>query len=216
MANLLRLLIILVVFIAGGIIGNVYLPQKNFDQKNIVVPQKPKASFNVDNVPQIDTVLKEADKYKNFLISSGQDQEEIIDFENNFKRTLVQLYYKEAAANYSLELLRLQIQPENTAPYIKAREEYKKFIGLIETLYPRETQKEVLVIKEEKQTLIPSTQTLQNTEVLAVSTNTAKTISTETVKAVPTKEVKIVSSETAQVISSDTLQTAASTTTQTN
>ena len=85
MANLLRLLIISVIFMAGVIIGNVYLPQKNFDQKSIVVPQKPKASFNIDNVPQIDTVLKEADKYKNILISSGQDQEEIIGFENNFK-----------------------------------------------------------------------------------------------------------------------------------
>ncbi|MBO4707907.1 MAG: hypothetical protein J5594_05075 [Elusimicrobiaceae bacterium] len=216
MANLLRLLIILVVFIAGVIIGNVYLPQKNFDQKSIVVPQKPKASFNVDNVPQIDMVLKEADKYKNILISSGQDQEEIIGFENNFKRTLIQLYYKEAAANYSLELLKLQIQPENTTPYMKAREEYKKFIELIETLYPRETQEEVLVIKEERPSLIPSTQTLQNIEVLTVSTDTAKTISTETVKIISTEAIKAVSSETAQVISSNTLQTAVSTTTQTN
>ncbi len=186
MANLLRLLIISVIFMAGVIIGNVYLPQKNFDQKSIVVPQKPKASFNVDNVPQIDTVLKEADKYKNILISSGQDQEEIIGFENNFKRTLVQLYYKEAAANYSLELLKLQIQPENTAQYIKVREEYKKFIELIETLYPRETPKEVLVIKEEKQHIITSTQTFQNTEVLASSTDTAKAISTVTVNTVTT------------------------------
>lgn len=216
MANLLRLLIVLVLFIAGVIIGNVYLPQKNFDQKSIVVPQKPKASFNVDNIPQIETILKEADKYKNILIELGQDQEEIIDFENNFKRTILQLYYKEAAANYSLELLKLQIQPENTAPYIKVREEYKKIIELIETLYPRETQNEVLVIKEEKQALIPSTQTLQNTEILAVSTDTSKTISTETIKNVTTETVKAISSQTTQITSSDTLQTAVSTTTQIN
>ena len=84
MVNILRLLIITVFFIAGVIIGNVYLPQKNFDQKNIVVPQKPKTSFNVDNMPQIETILKEAEKYKNILIKSGQDQEEIIGFENDF------------------------------------------------------------------------------------------------------------------------------------
>ena len=178
MANLLRILIILVSFIAGVIIGNIYFPQKNFDQKNIVVPQKPKASFNVDNVPQVETILKEGEKYKNILIESDQDQEEIIGFENNFKRTILQLYYKEAAANYALELLKLQIQPENTAPYMKAREEYKKYIDLIENLYPRETSQEVLVIKEENQQLIPSTQALQ-----ALSTHTVKA-STETEKAI--------------------------------
>ena len=170
MANLLRLLIISVIFIAGVIIGNVYLPQKNFDQKNIVVPQKPKVSFNVDNVPQVETILKEADTYKNILIESGQDQEEIIGFENDFKRTILQLYYKEAAANYALELFKLQNQPENTATYMKAREEYKKYIELIESLYPREIPQEVLVIKEENQTIIPSTQSLQT-----FSTNTGKT-----------------------------------------
>ena len=191
MANILRLFIVLVIFILGIIIGNVYLPQKNFDQKNIIVPQKPKAAFNVENMPSVDTVLKEAENYKNLLIASGQDQEEIIGFENNFKRTILQLYYKEAAANYSLELLKLQIQPENTAQYIKAREEYKKFIELIETLYPRETQKEVLVIKEEKQAMIPSTQTLQGTEVTEVSTDTAKAISTETIKTVTTNTAQI-------------------------
>lgn len=175
MANLLRLLIISVIFIAGIIIGNVYLPQKNFDQRNILVPQKPKVSFNVDNVPQVETILKKADTYKNILIESGQDQEEIIGFENDFKRTVLQLYYKEAAANYALELLKLQNHPENTAPYMKAREEYQKYINLIETLYPRETSQEVLVIKEENQPLIPSTQTLQT-----ISTGTVKT-STETV-----------------------------------
>ena len=167
MANLLRVLIVSIIFIAGVIIGNIYLPQKNFDQKNIVVPQKPKTSFNVDNIPQVETILKEADKYKNILIESGQDQEEIIGFENNFKRTLVQLYYKEAAANYALELLKLQTQPENITQYIKARDEYKKYINLIETLYPRETSQEVLIIKEENQTFIPSTLTIQNTENLA-------------------------------------------------
>ena len=201
MANLLRVLIIIVFFIAGVIVGNIYLPQKNFDQKNIVVPQRPKASFNVDNVPQSETVLKEADKYKNILIELDRDQEEIIGFENNFKRTVVQLYYKKAASNYALELLKLQIQPENTAAYIKAREEYKKIINLIETLYPQETSQEVLVIKEENQTLIPSTQTLQN-----ISTETLKS-STETAKIVSTGTSKIVSTETAQTVSSDTAKT---------
>ena len=196
MANVLRFLIISAFFIVGLIIGNICLPQKNFDQKNIVVPQKPKVSFNVDNVPQVESVLKEADKYKNILIESGKDQEEIIGFENNFKRTLVQLYYKEAAANYALELLRLQTQPENTAQYIKAREGYKKYINLLETLYPLETPKEVLVIKDENQTLIPSTLTLQNTDSQVVSTDTIKVTSTET--------VQVSSSETAKTVSSTT------------
>ncbi len=208
MANLLRLLIISVFFIAGLIIGNVYLPQKNFDQKNIVVPQKPKASFNVDSVPQVDKVLKEAEKYKNILIESGQDQEEIIGFENDFKRTILQLYYKEAAANYSLELLKLQNQPEHTALYIKVREEYKKIIALIEASYPLETPKEVLVIKDENQSIIPSSLTLQNLNNLAVSTTTLQTVSTDT--------VQVVSSDTVQTLSSDTAQIVVSTTTQTN
>lgn len=179
MANLLRLLIILVFFAVGVIIGNIYLPQKNFDQQNIIVPQKPKASFNVDNVPQAETILKEADKYKNILIELGQDQEEIIGFENNFKRTILQLYYQEAVASYSLELLKFQIQTDNATQYIKAREEYNKIVDLIETLYPLET-KEVLVIKEENQPLISSTSTVQNTENTAISTETAKTISSTT------------------------------------
>lgn len=195
MANILRLFIVLVIFILGVIIGNVYLPQKNFDQKNIIVPQKPKASFNVDNVPSVDTVLKEADNYKNILIASGQDQEEIIGFENNIKRTVLQLYYKEAAANYSLELLKLQLQPEHIAPYIKARDEYKKLIELIENLYPVETPKEVLVIKEENPVLPP----VQNNIVVATTQTAASTqtvASTQTAAAIPA-EVKT-STQTAQ------------------
>ena len=191
MANLLRLLIVLVFFVGGVIVGNIYLPQKNFDQKSIVVPQKPKTSFNVDNVPQVETILKEADTYKNILIESGQDQEEIIGFENDFKRTILQLYYKEAAANYALELLKFQIQPENSTAYIKSRDEYKKVINLIETLYPLETSQEVLVIKEENQITIPSTLTIQNAGNLTVSTETTKTISTETVKTVPSTTTQI-------------------------
>ncbi len=208
MANILRLLIISILFIAGLVIGNVYLPQKNFDQKNIVVPQKPKASFNVDSVPQIDTILKEAEKYKNILIEAGRDQEEIIGFENDFKRTILQLYYKEAAANYSLELLKLQNQPEHTAPYIKVREEYKKIIALIETSYPLETPKEVLVIKNENQSVIPSSLTLQNINNSVISTTTLQTVSTDT--------AQTASSTTVQTVSSGTAQTVVSTTTQTN
>ena len=162
MANILRLFIILVLFIAGVIIGNVYIPQKNFDQKSIVVPQKPKTSFNVENIPSVESILKEAENYKALLIASGQNQEEIIGFENNFKRTILQLYYKDAAANYALELLRIQLQPENTGPYIKSRDEYKKIITLIETLYPIEEKKEVLIIKEES-ALPVSTQTAPTT-----------------------------------------------------
>ncbi len=181
MANALRILIIFVFFVLGVIVGNVYLPKKNFDQKNILVPQKPKVSFNVDNIPQAETILKEADRYKNILIESGQDQEEIIGFENNFKRTLVQLYYKEASANYALELLKLQINSDNITPYIKAREEYKKYIDLIETLYPREIPKEVLVIKEETQPIIPSTSVLQNTNNIIFPTKTIQAVSSSTV-----------------------------------
>lgn len=175
MANALRLLIVAVIFILGVIIGNVYLPQKNFDQKNIVAPQRPKAFFNVENTPSVDTVLKEADNYKNLLIASGQDQEEIIGFENNFKRTVLQLYYKEAAATYALELLKLQLQPEHISAYIKARDDYKKIIELIETLYPVEAPKGVLVIKEE--TTSPD---LQN----STTTLTAVAASTQTTPAV--------------------------------
>ncbi len=175
MVNVLRVLIVLVAFTVGIIIGNIYLPQKNFDQKNIAVTQKPKTSLNIENVPSADTVLKQAEFYKNILIESGQNQEEIIGFENNFKRTILQLYYKETSANYTLELFKIQMQPENTAAFIKARNEYKKITNLIENLYPLEEHKEVLVIKEEKQPLIPSTSTVQNIEDLTVSTGTILT-----------------------------------------
>ncbi|MBO7605349.1 MAG: hypothetical protein J6S61_02655 [Elusimicrobiaceae bacterium] len=195
MANLLRLLIISIFFIAGVIIGNVYFPQRNFDQKNIVVPQKPKVSFNVDNLPQVETILKEADKYKNILIESGRDQEEIIDFENNFKRTILQLYYKEAASNYAMELLKLQTQPEHAATYMKARKHYKKFIDLMESLYPSEISQEVLVIKEKNQPLISSTITLQNTNNLTIQTKISKSELSE--------KTQILSTETAKTVSSN-------------
>ena len=176
MANVLRVLIVLVIFILGLIIGNVYVPQKNFDQKNIAVTQKPKTSLNIENLPSADTILKQAELYKNILIESGQNQEEIIGFENNFKRTILQLYYKETSANYALELFKIQMQPENTTAFTKARNEYKKITNLIENLYPLEEPKEVLVIKEEKPILPTnlSTQTIQNISTETVkSTNTA-------------------------------------------
>ena len=189
MANILRILIVLVIFIAGVIIGNVYIPQKNFDQRFVVVPKKPQASFNTELLPPADFILKEADKYKNILSAAEQDQEEIIGFENNIKRTILQLYYKEAAANYALELLKIQFQPENTAQYIKARDEYKKLIETIENSYPTEAPKEVLVIKEIQSGTTASTQTAT---VLAIpSTETVRNISTNTIAELNTEITQI-------------------------
>ena len=179
MANILRLFIVMIIFMLGMIVGNVYLPQKNFDQKNIIAPQKPVAAFNADNTPNVETVLKEAEIYKNILVETDRPQEEIIGFENIFKRTMLQLYYKEAAANYSLELLKLQNQQEHITPYIKARDEYKKMIELIENLYPVKTQEEVIVIKEEPK--LPLLQPAQN----AVSTSTETVKSTQTAAVIP-------------------------------
>lgn len=201
MANVFRVIIVLVFLAIGIIIGNIYIPQKNFDQRFIIAPENPKTELNLENAPSVDTILKQAENYKNLLIASGQDEEEIIGFENNFKRTILQLYYKEAAANYSLELLKIQLGSENTPQYFKARTEYQKIIDLIEKLYPLEQQKEVLVITENTvpssttastQTasaiIMPSTETLKGLEVSTstiVSTNTISTataISTNTAK----------------------------------
>lgn len=196
MANLLRIIIVLVFFASGIIIGNIYFPQKNFDQRFIISPQSPKSSLNLTNAPTVDAVLKEAENYKNLLIASGQDQEEIIGFENNFKRTILQLYYKEAAANYALELLKIQLDSQNIAQYIKARDEYQKLIDLIETLYPLEQSKEVLVITENK---IVSTNTVPSTQTAAImipSTETLKNIAISTNNAISTNSIISTNSET--------------------
>ena len=197
MANVFRIIIVLVFLAIGIIIGNIYIPQKNFDQRFIIAPEMPKTDLNVNNAPSVDTVLKQAENYKNLLIASGQDEEEIIGFENNFKRTILQLYYKEAAANYSLELLKMQLGSENTPQYIKARTEYQKIIDLIEKLYPLEQQKEVLVITE---TTVPSSMTTSSQTALAViipSTETLK-ISTDTINTVVSTE-NVISTNTVQV-----------------
>ena len=197
MANVFRVIIVLVFLAIGIIIGNIYIPQKNFDQRFIIAPENPKTELNLENAPSVDTILKQAENYKNLLIASGQDEEEIIGFENNFKRTILQLYYKEAAANYSLELLKMQLGSENTPQYIKARAEYQKLIDLIEKLYPLEQQKEVLVITANT---VPSSMTTSSQTALAViipSTETLK-ISTDTINTVVSTE-NVISTNTVQV-----------------
>lgn len=202
MANVFRVIIVLVFLAIGIIIGNIYIPQKNFDQRFIIAPENPKTELNLENAPSVDTILKQAENYKNLLIASGQDEEEIIGFENNFKRTILQLYYKEAAANYSLELLKIQLGSENTPQYFKARAEYQKLIDLIEKLYPLEQQKEVLVITENtvpssmttsSQTalavIIPSTETLKGLEVSTSTIVSTNTISTATATSTNTAKV---------------------------
>lgn len=192
MANILRLFIVLVIFIFGVIIGNVYLPQKNFDQKNIIAPQKPVTALNLDNIPSVDTILKETENYKNILIETDRPQEEIIGFENLFKRTMLQLYYKEAAANYSLELLKLQNQQEHITPYIKARDEYKQIIELIENLYPIKTTEDVIVIKEET----PKMPLLLPAQSNSISTSTETVKSTQTAAVIPVVKPSTQTAET--------------------
>lgn len=199
MANVFRVIIVLVFLAIGIIIGNIYIPQKNFDQRFIIAPENPKTELNLENAPSVDTILKQAENYKNLLIASGQDEEEIIGFENNFKRTILQLYYKEAAANYSLELLKIQLGSENTPQYIKARAEYQKLIDLIEKLYPLEQQKEVLVITE---TIVPSSTTASTQTVSAIimpSTETLKGLEVSTSTIVSTNTIS-----TATAISTNT------------
>lgn len=197
MANVFRVIIVLVFLAIGIIIGNIYIPQKNFDQRFIIAPENPKTELNLENAPSVDTILKQAENYKNLLIASGQDEEEIIGFENNFKRTILQLYYKEAAANYSLELLKIQLGSENTPQYIKARAEYQKLIDLIEKLYPLEQQKEVLVITENT---VPSSMTTSSQTALAVIIPSIETlkISTDTINTVVSTE-NVISTNTVQV-----------------
>lgn len=197
MANVFRVIIVLVFLAIGIIIGNIYIPQKNFDQRFIIAPENPKTELNLENAPSVDTILKQAENYKNLLIASGQDEEEIIGFENNFKRTILQLYYKEAAANYSLELLKIQLGSENTPQYFKARTEYQKIIDLIEKLYPLEQQKEVLVITENT---VPSSMTTSSQTALAVIIPSIETlkISTDTINTVVSTE-NVISTNTVQV-----------------
>ena len=149
MANIIRIFIVLASFILGVLVGNIYLPERNFDKQDIVALPDPVSTLKLNSSYDIEVLLLKIDDIKNILATCGQSQEVQFDFENTFKRALLLSSFKEVASKYALELLRAQQATNIQVDFLNSKNNYQKVVALIEKTYPIKTPQEVIIIKEE-------------------------------------------------------------------
>lgn len=178
-----RILLILTVFIAGVLTGNVLMPQQNLEAQDIVSLQAPQTSLDLSKEPSTEDALKALDEQADALLKTQSvAPENAFLWQDTIKKNILLQAYVSAKENYEIALLKVQNSPQEKDFFIQARNNYAKISDLISTLFP--------LIKDDIQIISakPVTAALPPTGAvpLAVTADSlAATPSTQTAEAAP-------------------------------
>ena len=130
MGNLIwRLFIILVIFISGLLVGNIFTPKQILEEKDIVAIPKAKTSLDLD---------KEED-----LSALQQSQDIQVVFS-----ALVRQTYQTTKREYEYQLQNLNKNHDSQKEFIKAQKNYLSIIGFIEQNYPLQEEETTKVAEQ--------------------------------------------------------------------
>lgn len=131
MVNLIwRLLIIMVIFLAGVLAGNIFTPKQILQEKDIIAVGQAQTSLDLDTED-------------NFLtLSQSQNIDEVY-------LAFLRQSYQRAKKEYEYQLQNLSKNPQSQKDFIKAQKNYLAIVSYIEQTYP--------LTKEEFKDEAPST-----------------------------------------------------------
>lgn len=142
MGNLIwRLFIILVIFISGLLVGNIFTPKQILEEKDIVAIPKAKTSLDLD---------KEED-----LSALQQSQDIKVVFS-----ALVRQTYQTTKREYEYQLQNLNKNHDSQKEFIKAQKNYLSIINFIEQNYPLQ-EEEIEIPEQDLKEELPTTSPVQ-------------------------------------------------------
>jgi len=153
MGNLIwRLFIILVIFISGLLVGNIFTPKQILEEKDIIAIPKAKTSLDLDKEEDLSA------------LQQSQNTKEL------FSALVIQTY-QTTKREYEYQLQNLNKNHDSQKEFIKAQKNYLSIINFIEQNYPLQ-EEEIKIpeqdLKEELPTTLPvqeeKTEQLQQTE----------------------------------------------------
>lgn len=150
LAFIMRVLIVIIVFIAGVFVGNIYMPQKLLESSDITALPAPRTSLNLTREPNLDSTLKAVMQMEEALSATGMDPELLFSWTDMMQRTLVLQAYRAAKAEYELALLRVQNNPAASDQFLRAQADYARVKAALEAAFPvvEEEPAEVLTSPE--------------------------------------------------------------------
>ena len=146
LAFITRVLIVTIVFLAGALVGNIYMPQKRLEHASITSIAEPQTSLNLKREPNLDNALKAVMQSEAALSATGMDPEILFAWTDLMQRTIVLEAYRAAKANYELELLKVQNNPTQRDAFLKAQDNYQKIKTLVETAFPQKQDDAVEIL----------------------------------------------------------------------
>lgn len=141
-----RVLIVCTVFIAGAIVGNIYMPHKTVEHNNIVALDLPETSFNEQNVKGLQVSLAALEQMSSLLQQTQIEQETLFSMEDTIKKQLYADAFAAAKNEYELQLLKTQKQPQNPEAFLKARVKYYETATMLAAAFPPNQTQEFIVL----------------------------------------------------------------------
>ncbi len=124
-----RLFIVIVIFISGLLVGNIFAPKQILQEKDFVGIIKVQTSLDLE-------------KEDNFIVLSQSQNLEEVYF------AFLRQYYQKTKLNYEQQLINITKNPQDQKDFIKAQKDYLAVVSYIEQNYP--------IVKEENISLEPS------------------------------------------------------------
>ena len=142
MGNLIwRLFIILVIFISGLLVGNIFTPKQILEEKDIIAIPKAKTSLDLDKEEDLSA------------LQQSQNTKEL------FSALVIQTY-QTTKREYEYQLQNLNKNHDSQKEFIKAQKNYLSIINFIEQNYPLQ-EEEIKIPEQDLKEELPTTSPVQ-------------------------------------------------------
>ena len=166
-----RAFIIMAIFIAGLLVGNILAPRQILDEKDITAVEKVQTSLDLDKEDNLAT------------LQQSQDIKELFS-------VVVRQTYQRAKRDYEYQLENLNKNDQSKKDFIKAQKHYLALVKFIEQNYPviQENTEQETITQEATAAAELQTQETQTQEVSAPSENDQNTPQEKTTQEKSSKE----------------------------
>jgi hypothetical protein len=137
----------MIVFLAGTLVGNIYMPQKKLQATDITAVQEPVTSADIKNRPDTQAAMKDLNGLNSALKDSGKNDAETEKLKDNIQKTLLLQSYFSAKSQYEIELLKAAYSPQERDSFLKAKNNFADAAELLQVTYPSSSPKTTQTVK---------------------------------------------------------------------
>jgi hypothetical protein len=192
LATFFRIIIVMAVFLAGTLVGNIYMPQKKLETSALVSLKEPESAVDLKSSPDTAAAMADLKELNTLLPQEVKDDENVFALNTNIEKTLLLQSYLAAKYKYEIELLRASATPEQRDDFIKARNNYNAITALIQQTYPQIQESEVEILSPAQPAAAPLEEVLPQAAQPAQTASTPQATPSATTAAQPVKSVQAI------------------------